>query len=249
MKCHEYLGWSLAKTEHLLYKSAEVILDCNKLKGYILSDIRRRSIQLKPDISSISSSSQKARRQAGIYLSENKPLCVNECLLMSNSVCDLMDCSPPGSPVHGLSQTRILDWVSISFSRGSSPPRIKLKSPVSPALASEFFTTAPPGKPTLSPTKWMETPRGHLLDMLWPQPLLPENSLNLAHGYECVCARAQTSFWSHKTSTKVPCFILCHAYQFITLFIMYNMRITIPLYWLLCSYCIYKTINVDAFIW
>ena len=34
-----------------------------------------------------------------------------------------MDCSPPDSSVHGISQARILDWVAISFSRGSSWPR------------------------------------------------------------------------------------------------------------------------------
>ena len=34
-----------------------------------------------------------------------------------------MDCSPPGSSVHGIFQTRILDWVAISFSSGSSQPR------------------------------------------------------------------------------------------------------------------------------
>ena len=34
-----------------------------------------------------------------------------------------MDCSPPGSSVHGISQARILGWVVIPFSRGSSPPR------------------------------------------------------------------------------------------------------------------------------
>ena len=34
-----------------------------------------------------------------------------------------MDYSPTGSPIHGISQTRILEWVAISFSRGSSPPR------------------------------------------------------------------------------------------------------------------------------
>ena len=31
-----------------------------------------------------------------------------------------VDCSPPGSSVHGISQARILEWVAISFSRGSS---------------------------------------------------------------------------------------------------------------------------------
>ena len=38
------------------------------------------------------------------------------------TLCDLMDCSPPGSSVHGIFQARILDWVVISSSRGSSPP-------------------------------------------------------------------------------------------------------------------------------
>ena len=33
------------------------------------------------------------------------------------------DCNPPGSSVHGISQTRILEWVAISFCRGSSQPR------------------------------------------------------------------------------------------------------------------------------
>ena len=34
-----------------------------------------------------------------------------------------MDCSPPGSSVYGIPQARILEWVAIPFSRGSSPPR------------------------------------------------------------------------------------------------------------------------------
>ena len=36
------------------------------------------------------------------------------------TLCDPMDCSPPGSFVHGILQARILEWVAISFSRGSS---------------------------------------------------------------------------------------------------------------------------------
>ena len=34
-----------------------------------------------------------------------------------------MDCNLPGSSVHGILQARILEWVAISFSRGSSQPR------------------------------------------------------------------------------------------------------------------------------
>ena len=36
------------------------------------------------------------------------------------TLCDSMDCSPPGSAVHGISQARILEWAVTSFSRGSS---------------------------------------------------------------------------------------------------------------------------------
>ena len=36
------------------------------------------------------------------------------------TLCDPLDCSPPGSSVHGILQARILEWVAISFSRGSS---------------------------------------------------------------------------------------------------------------------------------
>ena len=36
------------------------------------------------------------------------------------TLCEPMDCSPPGSSVHGIFQARILEWVAISFSRGSS---------------------------------------------------------------------------------------------------------------------------------
>ena len=39
------------------------------------------------------------------------------------TLCDPMDCSLPGSSVHGILQERVLEWVAISFSRGSSQPR------------------------------------------------------------------------------------------------------------------------------
>ena len=48
-----------------------------------------------------------------------KVLVTQSCL----TLCDLMDCSPPGSSLHGILQARILEWVAIPLSRGSSPPR------------------------------------------------------------------------------------------------------------------------------
>ena len=39
------------------------------------------------------------------------------------TLCDLMDCSPPGSPVHGILQARTLEWAVTPSFRGSAPPR------------------------------------------------------------------------------------------------------------------------------
>ena len=39
------------------------------------------------------------------------------------TLCDQMDCSPPGSSVYGIFQASILEWVAISYSRRSSQPR------------------------------------------------------------------------------------------------------------------------------
>ena len=39
------------------------------------------------------------------------------------TLCNPVDCGPPGSSVHGILQARILEWVVITFSRGSSQPR------------------------------------------------------------------------------------------------------------------------------
>ena len=39
------------------------------------------------------------------------------------TLCDPMDCSPPGSSVHGIFQASTLEWVAISYSRGNSQPR------------------------------------------------------------------------------------------------------------------------------
>ena len=47
-------------------------------------------------------------------------------------LCDPMDYSLPGSSVYGILQARILEWVAVPFSRGSSDPGIKFVSLMSP---------------------------------------------------------------------------------------------------------------------
>ena len=60
------------------------------------------------------------------------------------TLCNPMHCSPPGSSVHGILQARILVWVAISSSRGSSPPRDRTW--VS-CVAGRLFIAEPAGKP------------------------------------------------------------------------------------------------------
>ena len=59
----------------------------------------------------------------GPYRAEILGLIVIIQLLSCVQLCNPMDCSPPGSFVHGISQARILEWVVISFSKGSFWPR------------------------------------------------------------------------------------------------------------------------------
>ena len=61
-------------------------------------------------------------------------VCVN-CSVVT--LCDPMDCSPPGSSVHGILQARILEWVAIPSSRGFSQPRDQTWVSYT---ASRFFT-------------------------------------------------------------------------------------------------------------
>ena len=57
-------------------------------------------------------------------------------------LCDPMDCSPPGSSVHGILQARILEWAAMPSFQGSSDPGIKAKSP---ELQADSLLSEPPG--------------------------------------------------------------------------------------------------------
>ena len=72
-------------------------------------------------------------------------------MCVSNHVqffCNPMDCSPPGFSVHGSFQTRILEWVAMSSSRGSSQPRDWTHVSCSSCTVGRFFTAEPLGKPS-----------------------------------------------------------------------------------------------------
>ena len=67
--------------------------------------------------------------------------CAQSCLTR----CDPLYCSPPGSSVHGISQARILEQVTISCSMGSSPRDLELMSLGSPSLQTDSLLLSHPG--------------------------------------------------------------------------------------------------------
>ena len=74
-------------------------------------------------------------------------VCMHAQLLQScPTLCDPMDCGPPGSSVHGILQARILEWVAMLSFRDLPDLEIKSMSPVALALHVDF-TTEPPAKP------------------------------------------------------------------------------------------------------
>ena len=90
----------------------------------------------------------KFRSHEVMVLSKTLPRVTAVCLLVAQlcpTLCNPMYCSLPRSSVHVISQARILEWVAISFSRGSSRSGIDTASSASPALEGGFFTTVPPG--------------------------------------------------------------------------------------------------------
>ena len=89
-----------------------------------------------------------------VYPTPNHQLPNCCCCLVAKSrptLCGPMDCNPPGSSVHGICQARILEWVAISFSRGSSQPKDRTHiSCVSPALPVDPLPLSPQGSPSVT---------------------------------------------------------------------------------------------------
>ena len=66
-------------------------------------------------------------------------------LQLCPTLCDLMDCSPPGFSVHGISLASILEWVAMPSSKESSQPRDRTH--VSYVSIGRWILLVPPGKP------------------------------------------------------------------------------------------------------
>ena len=101
------------------------------------------------------------------------------------TLCDPMDCSPPGSSVHGILQAGLLEWVAMPSSRGSSWPRDQTRISCGSCTAGVFFTAEPLGKLNL----W--SIHGYILTLAWwpahqettshPPSALPSSQIKSKH--------------------------------------------------------------------
>ena len=112
----------------------------------------------------------------------------------SPTLCNPMDCSLPGSSVHGIFQARTLEWVAISFSRGSSRPRDRTQ--VSHIVGFTVWATRE----------------------VWgtPNPFLPVNpqikefkTIQCLRGWTIPSLQSLISDWSCPSMLQVSYYILC----------------------------------------
>ena len=83
-----------------------------------------------------------------------------------------MDCSPPGKSVHGIFLARILEWVAISTSRASSPPRDQTRVSCVFCIAGGFFTSELPG----DHNQYLDNTINILLYLLLDKAMAPHSS-------------------------------------------------------------------------
>ena len=104
-----------------------LLLHCGALTG---KEIQGRGDRCTPMAASLCCTAETTTTSQSSYL------CIALVTQLCPTLCDPIDCSPPGSSVHAILQARILTWVAIPFIRGSSWPRDQTQSP---ALQADFF--------------------------------------------------------------------------------------------------------------
>ena len=81
-----------------------------------------------------------------LAVTQHSLTCAHSVLQSCPALCNSMDHSPPDLSVHGTFQAKTLEWVAISFFRGSSQPRAQICISCVSCIAGRFFTAEPPGK-------------------------------------------------------------------------------------------------------
>ena len=158
-------------------------------RGNAASDMNRLLVSGRKDVlppNSAFSQLQIQRYRAGI----------RGCAQSHLTLCDLMDCSPPGSSLHGIFQARILKWIAVSFSRSSQPRDwtcVSWGSCIGSQILYLCATREAPGQ--WKCCQWQPTPGLHG----W-RGLLGCNPQRVGHNRECVHVCTHTC-----THTHMPC--------------------------------------------
>ena len=115
---------SSAVSAHFLLSTLKTLV-LHLFLTFHVSSSRRRSWALQDESNTRSLLPARVRVQS-----------LQSCLTLYDPV----DCSPPGSSVHGILQARILECLALPSSRGSSQPRDQTRVSYVSALAGRFFT-------------------------------------------------------------------------------------------------------------
>ena len=107
------------------------------------------------------------------------------------TVCNPMDSSPSGSSVHGILQTRIMEWVASPFSRGSSRPRDR--TCVS-CIAGRFFTTWATREAPPHTQECIQVNATLSIHPIFPSPHVQKSVLYIHVFYSCPANRCSTIF-------------------------------------------------------
>ena len=128
-------------------------------------------------------------------------VCVYSVTQLCLNLCDPMDCSPPGSSVCGILQARILEWVAISSSRGSSWPKDRTQVSFVSCTAGGFFTTESLDKPLLASTLGQKDTHCYILScrcensLTLPSSLFSTRCPHTREDLRLACSRMQGSRW------------------------------------------------------
>ena len=148
-------------------------------------------------------------------------VCVCVCVCCAQScltLCSPMDCSLTGSFVHGILQTRILEWVTISSSRGSSQARDWTCISCPSCIAGGLFTTEPSRKPQTRACTVINhiapNPAGALRgwvgrnSLLPTEPVLGQAGSQDKHTWKETEQVWHTLCWGHSQVSQGPCGVL-----------------------------------------
>ena len=159
-----------------------------------------------------SNETQRERERERERETECVCVCVCVCTQLCLTFCDPKDCSLPGSWVHGILLARILEWVVISFFRGSFWPRHGTRVSVSPALQADSLPLSHQGSP---PTyKWMLKKQSLLWEALGycSHHFFPFASWSPNHtSKEWGCDPWHTASISFRNTSKLSNFIINHS--------------------------------------